>query len=181
MPYRRRSKSARPAFSTRNRPKARGSDQRAFAPRTQCRQIAVIVVVVTQEHRRNRRQIVEANARLAHTSWPDPREGTCALRVYRVGDDVPRGGLNEECCMTNERNDRRCAIQRWRHPWSNFDVSRPRRPRLAQHPRNLGERLPGTSARVNEAPAVEVIAHVPALRSSFSISEGTSKRSSRCK
>ena len=45
----------------------------AVLQRPQCFQIAVVVVIVTQEHVSNRRQIVEANARLTHAPAPSSR------------------------------------------------------------------------------------------------------------
>ena len=51
-------------------------------------QIAVIVVVVAEQHDRDRRQVVEANGRLPHAPRPEQVQRTGALGIDRVGEDV---------------------------------------------------------------------------------------------
>ena len=63
--------------------------------------------------------------------------------------------------MSDERDDRSGAVERRRNARPDWNGLRPRRPRLAQHPRNLGEWPQGGSRGIEEAAAIEVIAHVP--------------------
>ena len=126
---------------------------------SQRRQIAVIVVVVTEQHRRDRRQVVEPHARLPDSPRSSPGHRARALGIHRIGQEVPGGGLDQERRMADERDRRGRTVECRRHLRLNLDVYRPGRARLAQHPRNLGEWLSGGSGWIDESPAVEVIAH----------------------
>jgi hypothetical protein len=61
--------------------------------------------------------------------------------------------------MSDERHDRSGVVERSRDAGLDWNGLRPWYPRLAQHPRNLRERPDSGSRRIEEAAAVEVIAH----------------------
>ena len=74
-------------------------------------QIAVVVMVVTQQHDRDRRQVVERHRRLPDSPRSDHVQRACALGVHRVGQDVPRRRLNQKRRVTDERDDGDGAVQ----------------------------------------------------------------------
>jgi hypothetical protein len=91
------------------RPLPRGvttSGSKACRKHAQRGQIAGVVVVVTEEHGRNRRQRVESDRGRpdAPRSQALPRAGV--LRINRVGEDISGGGLNQERRVPDESDDR---------------------------------------------------------------------------
>ena len=148
----------------------------AVLQRPQCFQIAVVVVIVTQEYVSNRRQIVEANARLTHAPGPCPPERSGALREDRVGDDVAGARLNQKGRVTDEGDDDLVAAgRRRRGPLHDWHLRRPWGVTLEQHARRLPERLCVCAVRVEEPPVVEMIAHLfawmPLVTDGFPLAE----------
>src|SRR4051794_10654051 len=106
----------------------------AVLQRPQRFEIAVVVVIVTQQYVSNRRQIVEANARLTHAPRPGPPERAGALRENGVGDDVAGARLNQKGRVTNEGDDDLAAARRRkRGPLHDWHLRRPWRATLEQH------------------------------------------------
>ena len=68
-------------------------------------QIAMVVMVVTEQHHRDGRQVVERHGRLPDSPRADHVQRTGALGVHGVGQDVPRRCLNQKRRVTDERDD----------------------------------------------------------------------------
>ena len=141
-------------------------------------------MVVTEQHRRDRRQVVESHGRLPNSPRSDHVQRTCALRIHRIGQDVSGRRLNQKRGVTDERDDGGGAVQCRRTSGRHVDTRRPRCSRLAQHPRDRREWLPSLASGIEESPSIKVIAlssgddpqarstrprsfveHAPALRS----------------
>ena len=120
--------------------------------------IAMIVVVVTQQHRRNGRQVVEPHGRLSHAARSQDVERAGTRGIHRVGQNIPCAGLNQKGRMTDERDDGDCAIERGRALKRLVDASRPGRSPSAEHARHGRERQDGCAGRIRKSPAIEVIA-----------------------
>src|ERR1700730_15937009 len=54
----------------------------------ECRQIKMIIMIVTQQYYVQRRQILESNPRRSHPFWTRPTERACPLTVDRIGQDI---------------------------------------------------------------------------------------------
>src|SRR5438105_4988174 len=121
-------------------------------------QIAMVVVIVAQHHRRDRRQVVEAHRGLPHAARAEQIERPCTLRVHRIGQDVAPRRLNQKRGVSDERDDGRRAIELGRAARRRVDPRRPRRSSREQQPRNLRQRRPRRAPGIHEARAVEVIA-----------------------
>ena len=97
-----------------NRPVSQRRDyERVEALREQSErvQIAVIVVIVTEQHRRDRRQVVEGDSQLPNSPRSNDVQWAGALGIHRVGQNIPRRRLNQKCGVTDERRDSRGPIQ----------------------------------------------------------------------
>ena len=75
-------------------------------------QIAVVVVVVTEQHDRDGRQVVERHGRLPNPPRSEQVQRTGALGIHRIGQDVSRRRLNQKRRVTDERDDGGRAVQR---------------------------------------------------------------------
>ena len=134
----------------------RGSKRSASLPSV--RLIAVIVVVVTQQHRRDRRQVIELHGRLPNSTRSEHIQRTCTLGIHRVREDVSCCRLDQKGRVTDERDDRPRAIQSRRQPRRFVNPRRPRGSPLEQHPRNGREWLSGETGGIEESPAVRMVA-----------------------
>src|SRR6059058_4688788 len=72
--------------------------------RSQGPEIAVIVMIVTEQHERDGRQIVEAHARRPHAAGARERNRARALRVHRIDQQADGADLDEKRGMTDERD-----------------------------------------------------------------------------
>ena len=88
---------------------------------------------------------------------PSQVEGTCALRIHRIGEDVPGVCLNQEGCVTDERDDAGPPVRRRGSPRTIVNAPRPPRSPLPQHPQDRGEWLRRRTAGIDESLAVKVI------------------------
>ena len=130
----------------------------AFREHAERPQIAVIVVVVTEQHRRDGRQVVERDGRLPDSPRSEQVQRTCTLGIHRVGQDVPCRRLNQKRRVTDERDDGAGAVECRRPSRRLVDVRRPGCSRLEQHPRNGREWLAGGAGGIDESPSIKVIA-----------------------
>ena len=116
----------------------------AFGEHAERGQVAVIVVVVAEQHHRDGRQVVEAHGRLPDSPRSDQVQRTCALGIHRVGQDVPGRRLNQEGRVADERDDRRGAVESRRLSRRLIDMRRPRcswlRAASAKPPRTAARR-----------------------------------------
>ena len=79
-------------------------------------------------------------------------------RIDRVGEDVPGGGLDQECRMPDKGHDRACGIALWRLPGHLGDVSGPLGSRRQEHPRHGRQRLQRRASRIEEPLPVKMVA-----------------------
>ena len=61
---------------------------RAALERPQRAQVAVVVVIVAEQHDRDRRQVVETHRRRADPARADERQRAGAFRVHRIGQQI---------------------------------------------------------------------------------------------
>src|SRR5499425_1137145 len=67
----------------------------------QCRDIQMSIMRVAEEHRIDRRQVIEVDAGLGHPLRPYKREGTCSLRPNRISQDIHTRHLNQRGCVSH--------------------------------------------------------------------------------
>ena len=77
-------------------------------------QVAMVVVVVAEQHDRDRRQVVEPDRRLPHALRSEAIERAGPLRIHRVGEDVAERGLDQERRVADEGDVARGAVERRR-------------------------------------------------------------------
>src|SRR6266487_3970649 len=118
----------------------------------------MIVMVVTQQHRRDRRQITERHGRLPNSPRTEHIPRTCTLGIHGMSQDVSCRSLNQKRRVTNERDDGGGAVQLWRRLRRLVDTGRPRCSWFEQHPRNGREWLSRSARGIDESPSIEVIA-----------------------
>ena len=81
---------------------------------TQRLQVAVVIVIVTEQDDVDRRQLSQFNRRCADALRPNDTVRTGTLRPYRIGQQVPLTGLYQERRMTDEcKHDARGIRRRW--------------------------------------------------------------------
>jgi len=119
----------------------------------------MVVVVVTEQHRRDRRQVIESYRWLPDPLWPQYVERSGALRIHRICEQVAGGRLNQKGRVPDEGDDRGGAAERRRGPHGYVDVTRPRCSPFEQHARDRREGLSGCAGRIEESLPVEVVGH----------------------
>ena len=123
----------------------------------QGREIAVIVVIMTQEHEGDRGQIVERHARRPNLTGSRELDRARAPGVHRIGQHGGGTDLNEKRGMTDERDDHLVQSGGGRLPRLDWNLPRPPGPRREQQPRHHPDRLAVRAVRIEEAAAIEVI------------------------
>src|SRR5207237_6180943 len=122
--------------------------------------IEMVVVVVSDEHEVDRRQLIKREPRGAYPLGADPPQGAYPLRIHRVREDIQTPELDQERDVIDERERDLPVIEAGGRRRSGA-VLDPFRPLLclsrAPPPQKLPERAPDGCVRVEEEPAVEVI------------------------
>ncbi len=139
--------------SARCRAASRPADRTRRPAGASVAQVAVIVVIVAEEHERDRRQITRTAPPARAPAWGRYRlNGPARRRVHRIGQDgfTARVWISQVEWPTKvsdrsgagEAGGRRGATSTW---------ARPRRPRLAEQPRQRRERLAVRAGGIEEA------------------------------
>ena len=132
----------------------------------QGREIAVIVVIMTQQHERDRGQVVERHARRPNLTGARERDRARAAGVHRIGQRVDGTDLNEKRGVANKRDDHLVRPGVGRPPRPDRNLRRPPGPRREQQARHHPERSTVRAVRIEESAAVKVVGvgcHVPRL------------------
>src|SRR5205807_8747056 len=109
--------------------------------RSQGREIAVVVMIVTEQHERDGGQIVEAHARRPHAARARERNRARALRVHRIDQQADGADLDEKRGMTDERDRHVVRADAGRPPRLDGERRRPAGARREQHARHPPEGL----------------------------------------
>jgi hypothetical protein len=123
----------------------------------QSAEVAVVVVIVTQQHQRDRRQVVEPHTRGPHSAGPGERERARALRVHRIDQYIGGSRLDEEGGVPHEGHNDLTLTERRRTARLDRDLTRPRGLGCDKEAGHLPEWLTVRAVRVEVAAAVEVI------------------------
>src|SRR6185312_4242471 len=121
-------------------------------------QVAMVVVIVAQEHEVDLRQVIELDTRCGHSAGAGEAQWAGALGIHRIGQQVAAAGLYEEGGVADEGHDHlvwtgrpRRTMRLHRYPLG------PRGAPGQEKPGQSPERLPIGSAGVEELPTVEVV------------------------
>src|SRR5882672_7423786 len=125
----------------------------------------MVVVIVTEQHDRDRRQIVEANAGCPDAMRPRKLEWARAVGVHRIGQDAGSVGLDEKGRVANVADGELGALHRRWLPRRDGDRGGPRRAPRGEEPRRLPDRLTIRAVGIEESPPVEVVRARHASRS----------------
>src|SRR5204862_561710 len=120
-------------------------------------QIAVIVVVMTQEHERDGGQIVEAHALGPNPTGSRERYRARPLGVHRIDQDAGGSHLKEKGGVTDERDDHLARSGVGRPPRLDRTLRRPPGPWREQDARQHPERLTIRAGRLEKSAAIVVI------------------------
>ena len=99
-------------------------------------QIAMVVVVVAEQHRRDGRQVAERDRRESHPPWPGKIQRAGTLGVHRIRQKVSGRRLDQKRRVSDERNRGCCIVQSRGRLQRRLDVPRPRHARFEQHSRH---------------------------------------------
>src|SRR5918994_4096435 len=89
-------------------------------------EVAVVVVIVTQQHQRDRRQVLEMHTRRPHSAGPRKRERARALSVHRIDQHIRGCRLDQERRVPYKGHDDVALTGRRRAARLDRDVTRPR-------------------------------------------------------
>jgi hypothetical protein len=119
----------------------------------------MVVVIVAQQHERDRGEILEPETGCPHPPGTDATAGPRVAREHRIGEEREPVALDQKRRMADER-DR--DLTRHRLGWSlhgHANLSRPGRSLGPKQGPQLRDRLAIRPARVEEARTVEMVGH----------------------
>src|SRR5579871_143751 len=119
----------------------------------------MVVVTMRHEHKVDRRQALESNARIVHALRPDKGEGRGALGPHRVAQNVHARGLDQYARMADIGNADGFSFDPRRRlvGESAWRTLGPRLAAFAEEAQHVAGLFQGRALRVEEALAVEVI------------------------
>ena len=133
--------------------------------RTQGAEIAVVVMIVTQQHQGNGRQIVESHARRPHAAGARERNRARPLRVHGIGQQAGGADLDQKRRMTDERHNHVARAGAGGPARLDRDRGRPATARREQHARHHPEGAAIRAVGIVKPAPVEVArvgrAHAP--------------------
>ena len=117
-------------------------------------------MVVTQQDRGDRRQVLEWNGGLPDSTRSQQSKRTSALGVHGIREEIAHLGLDQECGVPDESDRGGRVLERRNSARRLVNAAGPGPARLAKEFQYRRQRRRSSAARIAKSPAVKVIALV---------------------